>query len=113
MIALAVVSCLLVVLASGLPQEPASGHLPQPQFHAGFTPEVEQATSNFHAAYNYLAELALLAPDDPTTTTTTGFYPLGYQYGGLSPEVARATTDFFRKYMASAVRAQASSSHPQ
>ncbi|KAG7174545.1 hypothetical protein Hamer_G016450 [Homarus americanus] len=89
---------------------------------------VLQARNNFQQAYNYLAELAHLAPDDPTTVSPTAQltqqptqaahsapgttlattpvpFPPGYQFGGLTPEVARATMDFFRQYVATANRA--------
>ncbi|KAK7074222.1 hypothetical protein SK128_016584 [Halocaridina rubra] len=41
-------------------------------FVAGFTPEVQQARENFQRAFNYLAELAHLAPDDPVDPQPQG-----------------------------------------
>nr|XP_027206883.1 uncharacterized protein LOC113800334 [Penaeus vannamei] len=111
-----------------------AGQPPQAPFAPGLTPEVQQARDNFYAAYNYLAELAHVAPDDPppapaasshapvsvaspiTTpkaappiafpiTTTPVPFPPGYQFGGLTPDVALATADFFKEYNAAAARA--------
>ncbi|XP_066959988.1 uncharacterized protein [Macrobrachium rosenbergii] len=125
---LAVGVCLAGV-AYGAPQQgnEVQGSAPAVQvpFVAGFTPEVQQARDNFQVAYNYLAQLALLAPDDPVTLmpgaeTTVAVatatneqlppasvaYPPGYQFGGLTPEVAQATASFFQHFVAASNLAQ-------
>ncbi|XP_068223138.1 uncharacterized protein [Palaemon carinicauda] len=122
----------LVGVASGAPQQgnqvQGSAPVQAVPFVPGFTPEVQQARDNFQTAYNYLAQLSFLAPDDPVTTpvgaeaTTNAVavaatplnalastpvpYPPGYQFGGLTPDVAQATANFFQHFVAASSLAQ-------
>ncbi|XP_071549867.1 uncharacterized protein [Panulirus ornatus] len=121
MLVVATVTLLVLAVAADPKQntDSSAAKPPQAPFVAGFTPEVLQARNNFHEAYNFLAELARLAPDDPvegqatqatpapstTAPATPGAPSPNFQYGGLTPDVAHATSEFFRQYAAAANRA--------
>ncbi|XP_042882851.1 translation initiation factor IF-2-like [Penaeus japonicus] len=66
---------------------------PQAPFAPGLTPEVQQARDNFYAAYNYLAELAHVAPDDPPATPAASAHaPVTAVAPAAPPKAAPAIT---------------------